>query len=149
MATKSAPSIPTALAPQTSRIRMASFGALTMLIIQFILGTAYAVYGPAPTATQPVGIWSTPLLAIHVIAGILLIIAAVMLVVRAGQARTTSLIVAAAIGLLAILGAFGAGSAFDGTGNNGASLVMALLTAVAMLAYAVILLIAGTPRGGA
>jgi hypothetical protein len=128
---------------------MASFGALTMLIIQFILGTAYAIYGTAPTATQPVGIFSTPLLAIHVILGAALIIAAIMLVVRAAQARATPLTVASAVGLLAILGAFGAGSAFDGTASNGASLVMALLTAVAMLAYAVILLIAGKPRAGA
>jgi heme A synthase len=149
MATKSVPSTPTAPAPQTSRIRMASFGALTMLIIQFILGTAYAIYGTAPTSTQPVGIFSTPLLAVHVILGILLVVAAIMLVVRSVQARSRPLVVASAIGLLAVLGACGAGSAFTGTGSNGASLAMALLTAVAMLAYAISLVITGTPRAGA
>jgi heme A synthase len=149
MATKSVPSTPTALAPQANRIRMASFGALTMLVLQFILGTAYAIYGTAPTATKPVGIFSTPLLAVHVILGILLIIAAVMLVVRAVQAKAAPLVVTSAIGLLAIGGAFGAGSAFAGTGGNGASLAMAVATAAAMLAYAVNLVITGKPQAGA
>jgi heme A synthase len=146
MATKSAPSVPTVPAPQTNRIRMASLGALTMLIIQFILGTAYAIYGTAPASGKPIGMFSSPLLALHVVMGILLIIAAVMLVVRAVQARITPFIVTSVIGLLVVLGAFGAGSAFAGSGGDGASLAMALLTAVAMLAYATNLVIAGKPR---
>jgi heme A synthase len=146
MATKSAPSAPTVPAPQTSRIRMASLGALTMLIIQFLLGTAYAIYGTAPASGKPIGMFSSPLLAVHVVLGIGLIIAAVMLVVRATQARVTSLIVTSVIGLLAILGAFGAGSGFTRSGSDGASLAMALLTAVAMLAYAASLVISGAAR---
>jgi hypothetical protein len=43
MATKSAPSIPTALAPQTSRIQMASFGALVMALLTAVAMLAYAV----------------------------------------------------------------------------------------------------------
>ena len=146
MATKSAPSTATVPAPRINRIRMASLGALTMLIIQFILGTAYAIYGTAPASGKPIGMFSSPLLALHVVMGILLIIAAVMLVVRAVQARITPFIVTSVIGLLAVLGAFGAGSAFAGSGGDGASLGMALLTAVAMLAYATSLVIAGKPR---
>ena len=41
--------------------------------------------------------------------------------------------------------AFGAGSSFVRDGNNGASLGMALLTAVAMLCYAANLVILGKP----
>ena len=70
-------------AKAVNRIRMASFGALTMLIIQFVLGAAYSIYGTAPTPAKSVGMFSSPLLAIHVILGILLVIAAIMLVVRA------------------------------------------------------------------
>ena len=47
------------------------------------------------------------------------------------------------IGLLVILGAFGAGSSFTQDGSNGASLGMAVLTAVAMLCYAANLVILG------
>jgi heme A synthase len=135
-----------ALAPKAAnRIRMASFGALTMLIIQFVLGTAYSLYGTAPASGKSVGMFSSPLLAIHVIMGILIIIAAIMLVVRAVQARHTPTIATTVIGLLVILGAFGAGSSFVKDGNNGASLGMAVLTAVAMLCYAANLVILGKP----
>ena len=138
-----------ALAPKAAnRIRMASFGALTMLVIQFVLGTAYSLYGTAPTSDKSVGMFSSPLLAIHVIMGILLIIAAIMLVVRAVQARHTPTVVTTVVGLLVILGAFGGGSAFTQDGNNGASLGMAALAAVAMLCYAANLVILGKPGAG-
>ena len=137
---------PAALAPKAAnRIRMASFGALTMLVTQFVLGTAYSLYGTAPTNGKPVGMFSSPLLAVHVILGILLIIAAIMLVVRAIQARRTPLVATTVAGLLVIAGAFGAGSSFARDGSNGASLGMALLTAVAMLCYAANLVIVGKP----
>ena len=137
---------PAALTPQAAnRIRMASFGALTMLFIQFVLGTAYGLYGTAPASGKSVGMFSSPLLAIHVIMGILIVIAAIMLVVRAVQARHRPTIVTNVIGLLVILGAFGAGTSFTNDGSNGASLGMAVLAAVAMLCYAVNLVILGKP----
>ncbi len=138
-----------ALAPKTAnRIRMASFGALTMLVIQFVLGTAYSLYGTAPASGKSVGMFSSPLIAIHVILGILIIIAAIMLVVRAVQARHTPTIATTVVGLLVILGAFGAGSSFVKDVSNGASLGMALATAVAMLCYAANLVILGKPGAG-
>ncbi|HEY6790797.1 MAG TPA: hypothetical protein VI365_26165, partial [Trebonia sp.] len=83
--------------------------------------------------------------AIHVILGILLVIAAIMLVVRAIQAKATVVIVTTVVGLLAILGAFGAGSSFTHDGSNGASLVMTILCAVAMLCYTANVVILGKP----
>ena len=77
--------------------------------------------------------------------GILLVIAAVMLVVRAVQVRHTPSIATTVVGLLVILGAFGAGSAFTQDGGNGASLGMAALSAVAMVCYAANLVILGKP----
>ena len=137
---------PVALAPKAAnRIRMASFGALTMLVIQFVLGTAYSLYGTAPASGKSVGMFSSPLLAIHVIVGILLVIAAVMLVVRAVQARHAPSVATTVAGLLVIIGALGAGSAFAKDGSSGASLGMAVLTAVAMLCYAANLVILGKP----
>jgi heme A synthase len=135
-----------ALTPKAAnRIRMASFGALTMLFIQFVLGAAYGLYGTAPTSGKSVGLFSSPLLAIHVVLGILIIIAAIMLVVRAIQARHAPSVTTTVIGLLAILGAFGAGSSFAQDGSNGTSLGMTVLTAVAMLCYATNLVLLGKP----
>ena len=140
-----------ALAPKAAnRIRMASFGALTMLVIQFVLGTAYGLYGTAPTSGKSVGLFSSPLLATHVVLGILLLIAAAMLVFRVVQARAgTALLVTSVVGLVAVIGAAGAGSSFAQNGADGASLGMAIATAVAMLCYTVNLVILphGKQRG--
>jgi heme A synthase len=132
-------------ADAANRIRMASLGALTMLIIQFILGVAENLFGTAPTAAKSIGLFSSPLLAIHVIMAILLVLAAIMLVVRAIQARITAALVTTVIGLLAILGAAGAGSSFTQSGANGASFGMAMGAAVAMLAYTANLVMLGSP----
>jgi hypothetical protein len=129
------------------RLRMASFGGLTMLVLQFVLGTAYSLYGTAPSAGKSVGMFSSPLLAVHVVLGILIIVAAVVLVVRAVQFKAPAITATSVVGLLAVLGAFGAGSAFTNNGANGASFGMALATAVAMLCYAAYLVFLGKPRG--
>jgi hypothetical protein len=134
-------------AAQAERLRMASFGALTMLILQFALGTAYNLYGTAPTASKSIGVFSSPLLAIHVILGILIVIAAGALVFRAAQAKARTILITSIVGLIAVLGAAAAGSAFTSAGDDGASLGMALATAVAMLCYAANLVILGKPRG--
>ena len=120
---------------------MASFGALTMLVLQFVIGTAYNLYGTAPTAKKSVGLFSSPLLAIHVILGILLVIVAAVLVVRAIQAKSGAVLATSIAGLVAILAAGGAGSSFAQDGADGASLGMAIATAVAMLCYAANLVI--------
>lgn len=122
-------------AKAAGRVFFASFGALTMLILQFVLGTSYAVYGTAPASGKPVGMFSSPLLAIHVILGILIILAAIMLIVRAAQAKEIPAIVTSVVGFLAVAGAFYAGMSFAGNGNDGTSFFMALATGVAMLCY--------------
>jgi hypothetical protein len=130
------------------RLRMASFGVLTMLILQFVLGTAYNLYGTAPATGKSIGMFSSPLLAVHVVLGILIIVAAAFLVFRAVQAKIGGPVLGASVvGLLAVLGAAGAGSAFTGNGANGASFGMALATAIAMLCYAANLVILGKRRG--
>jgi hypothetical protein len=133
---------------RAERLRMASFGALTMLILQFVLGTAYNLYGTAPASGKSIGMFSSPLLATHVVVGILTIVAAAFLVFRAVQAKIGGPVLGASVvGLLAVLGAAGAGSAFTSNGADGASFGMALATAVAMLCYAANLVILGKQRG--
>jgi hypothetical protein len=129
---------------QSERLRMASFGALTMLLLQFVLGTAYNL---APTASKSVGMFSNPLLATHVIFGILIILAAAVLALRAVRAKISPVTATSVVGLLAVLGAFGAGFTFIRGEDNWASFGMALAAAIAMGCYAANLVILGKPRG--
>ena len=70
-----------------ARLRLSSLGLVSMLILQFILGIIYALYGTAPSPGKSVGLFSSPVLALHVILFFLLVIAAVGQLVRAFGAR--------------------------------------------------------------
>jgi hypothetical protein len=119
-------------------MRTSSLGAVVMLLIQFILGMIYDLYGTAPTAKKSIGMFSSPVLALHVIAGILLFIAALGQLVRAISLRHALAIWMSAIGLAGILGAFFAGLAFTSRGAAGASLGMAIAFAAALASYVVL-----------
>jgi hypothetical protein len=135
---------------QLARLRGTSFGALVMLIVQFAIGIVVNLYVTVPAADQgsllhAVGkALSDPpaALASHAGLGLLIVLAAIGLVVRAVIARHVPTIVTSVIGLLAIIAAAVNGVRFvaDG-GPNNASLAMALSTAVAMLCYAVSLFV--------
>ena len=111
---------------------------MILLIIEFILGIVYNLYGTAPTAAKSVGLFSSPLLALHVIVAILLVIAAVGQLIRAIGTRHRLTIAMSAIGLAAILAAGFAGMGFASNGAAGASLGMALAFAVALASYVVL-----------
>lgn len=135
---------------RTERLRGASMGAAVMLVIQFALGVGVNLYVTLPAARRggrSVGdaFSSGALLALHTAFGLLLILTALSLLVRAIAARHRPVIVTSAIGLLAIIAAAGSGASFVSDGANGASLGMALATGVAMLCYLVALFILGRP----
>jgi len=136
-----------ALASRLARIRVSSLGGVIMLIIEFILGIAYNLYGTAPTASKSVGLFSSPLLALHVIVAILLVIAAVGQLIRAIGTRHRLTIWMSATGLVAILAAGFAGTGFAGNGAAGASLGMALAFAVALAAYVVLVFALSSSAG--
>ena len=120
------------------RLRLSSLGAVIMLIVQFVLGIVYNLYGTAPTSTKSVGLFSSPDLALHVILGILLLIAALGQLIRAIAVRHPLSVWMSAIGLVAILGAGFAGLGFTGSGASGASLGMSLAFAIALACYVVL-----------
>jgi hypothetical protein len=124
-----------------ARLRLSSFGLVTMLILEFVLGIIYNLYGTAPTAHKSIGLFSSPDLALHVILGILLFLAAVMQVIRAVGTRHRLAVSLSAVGLLAIIGAGSSGLGFAGNGDAGSSLGMSLLFAVALACYAVLVLV--------
>ena len=125
-------------AVRLARLRRSSLSVVAMLIVQFILGMIYNLYGTAPTSAKPVGLFSSPDLALHVILGIVLFLAAVGQLVQAIGARHKLSIWLSAIGLLSILGAGFAGLGFTGSGADGASLGMSLAFATALACYVVL-----------
>ena len=127
-----------AQASRLVRLRLSSLGAVIMLIVQFVLGIVYNLYGTAPTSTKSVGLFSSPDLALHVILGILLFIAALGQLIRAIAARHRLSIWLSAVGLVSILGAGFAGLGFAGSGASSASLGMSLAFATALACYVVL-----------
>lgn len=132
-------------AKATARLRSASMGLLTMLVIQFALGVGVNLYITPAKGGVSEAFSNGPLLALHSVLGLLLIIAAVDLMIRAILTRHRAVVVASAIGLIAILGAAFNGIGFLKNGRTGPSLGMALAACVAMLCYGLCLRVLGTP----
>ena len=105
-----------------------------LLVIQFGLGTAVNLYVTLPAHKS---FWSTVfsqgMVAVHAIVALALLGAAISALVRAIRARRAVAFTAG--GLAAIVAAAAAGVSFAGNQSNGASLAMALATAVAMFCY--------------
>jgi hypothetical protein len=137
-----------AQADKLARLRMASLGVVTMLVLEFILGVIYNLYGTAPTAKKSIGLFSSPVISLHVILGILLFVAAVMQLIRAVGARHALSIWLSAIGLVAIVVAGFAGLAFAHNGANSASLNMSIAFAVALGCYIALLVVLVPPAAG-
>jgi vacuolar-type H+-ATPase subunit I/STV1 len=85
-------------------------------------------------------------LSVHAVLGILLILAAIGLLVQALIARHWAVLTAAAIALIAIIGAAVEGARFAAQAPADASMTMALLTGVAMLCYGLALYLLPSPR---
>jgi hypothetical protein len=122
---------------QARRITGASFGLTILILIQYVLGIAYNLYGTAPTAAKKVTFFSSGLLAAHAIVGTLLILFAIYMVVSSVRAGARLAVITSAIGLLSLIAAWASGSAFTQNGDSGFSMAMGVLTAVALLCYLV------------
>ena len=120
-----------------ARVRESSVGLVFMLIIQFILGIVYNLYGKAPAPGQPIGLFSNVWLILHEIMAVLLIGAAIGVVARAMSTSSGQVKGRSWVGLIAILGAIGVGVSFTRNGSTGASLGMSLAFAVALICYVV------------
>jgi hypothetical protein len=121
--------------------------AAIMLVIQYGLGIGVNLYVTVPTGKGIGQAFSSgPLLAVHTVVGLLLILTALSMIVRAVIARHRPSIAASAVGLLAILAAAGYAASFTRDGTNSASLGMALATGVALLCYIIGLFVASRPE---
>lgn len=134
-------------------LRRNSLGISVMLLAQYGLGMGVNLYARVPKTDQGRGLavavgraLSHPpaVLAIHAVLGLLLLVAAVNVLSRAIRARQRPAIMASATGLAAIAGAALSGATFVDQGRPGASMAMAVLTAVALLCYLLNLFTLGT-----
>lgn len=144
-------------ARELARLRGQSFGLLVMLIAQFAIGVVVNLYATVPAADKGgfFGAFGKALsngpaaLASHAGLGLLIVLAALALIVRAIIIRHAPTIVLSVLGLLSILAAAANGVRFvaDG-GPDNASLAMALAAAGAMLWYSISLFVLGNTRSG-
>jgi hypothetical protein len=141
-------------AGQLEVVRRTSLGMTVALLIQYALGMVVNLYVTVPARDQGGGILvaigrafaNGPVaLAIHAGLGLLILAGTISLLVRSVVSRRRLLIWLSAVTVLAVLGAASNGAAFVNSGNDGASLGMALLTGVALLCLAVILYVTGVP----
>ena len=141
-------------AGQLEVVRRTSLGMTVALLIQYALGMVVNLYVTVPASDQGGGVLvaigrafaNGPVaLAIHAGLGLLILAGTISLVVRSVLSRRRPLIWLTAVTLLAVLGAAFNGAAFVNSGNDGASLGMALLTGVALLCLAVTLYVTGAP----
>lgn len=132
------------LARRVRGLRRNSLAISVMLLAQYGLGMAVNLYTPVPKTDQGRGLATAVgralshqpvVLAIHAALGLLLLVAALSVLSRAIRARQRPAIVTSAAGLLAITGAAFSGATFANHGRTGASMAMAVLTAVALLCY--------------
>jgi len=136
-------------------IRRTSLGMSVALLVQFGLGMWVSLYVTVPGRDQGGGEFAAigralssgpAALATHAALGLFLLLGSIVLVVRAVAARRPILIVTTAVSLLATAGAAASGGAFVNAGQDGASLSMALLTGVALLAQVINLYWLGAAR---
>ena len=132
-------------------LRRASLAILIVLIVQFALGISVNLYVTLPAAGHPGhSSWfgNGVLLALHAALGMILVLAAVFVLVRAITARNAALIVTSSAGLVAIGAAFFFGASFTDKLSNGYSLGMAISFAAALACYAIGLYTLTARRGG-
>jgi hypothetical protein len=142
--------------PRIAGFRANALAAVVMLLVEYGLGISVNLYSTLPASdpgkslfagfTSAVG--DGPLLlSLHALLGTLLLITASAALARSLRLGATPPIALTTVALLVIVAAWLAGSEFVGHMKNGASLVMALATAVAILCYAlVIFLVGSSPR---
>ncbi|HZC41174.1 MAG TPA: hypothetical protein VE343_10910 [Streptosporangiaceae bacterium] len=132
---------PGRLSPDRARsLRRANFAAFALLVVQFGIGTYVNLFVPVPSTDAGGGFGQAisagpAALTIHIVAGLLLILAAIGVLVQSLRARRPALIATAVAGLVAMIGAAAAGSSFVDGGSDGASMTMAALTAAGLLCY--------------
>jgi len=120
-------------------LRIQSHVILGILILQYLFGMAANLFVQFPDSHNEKNLWQFAqgqwTIVTHMILGFLLLIGAIVLLFRAIRRKEKNWIIAASIGLAAILSAIGAGSEFIPTQQDVYSYIMAATFIIAVLAY--------------
>jgi len=134
MSTPAPPDTRVSPRPRLAALRGNCMGAAVLLIVQFGLGMGVNLYVTLPSHKSFLStVFGSAVLAAHAVVALALLGAAIGALVRAIRARRAVAFTSA--GLAAIIAAAAAGASFAGSQSNGASLAMALATAVALFCY--------------
>jgi hypothetical protein len=141
----------TTVVAAVSRLRRGSLAALVLVVAEYAIGVYVNLYVTVPVADRgrslTAAISNGPaLLSVHAVLGLLLGLAALGVLVQSIMARHWTVVAVSAVGLLALAFASVAGTGFVRTGDTSASMAMSVLTAIALLSYAVNLYVLG-PAG--
>ena len=132
-------------------LRRASLAAFVILLIQYGFGVYVNLYVTVPGADHGQGLGKAisngpAALSVHAVLGLLLALTAIGVLVQALIARHWAVLTAAAIALVAIVGAAAEGARFVSQGDDAASMTMAALAGVAMLCYGTAVYLLPSPR---
>ena len=123
----------------TKRLRPVGIWMIATLLVQIIVGMANNLWLKVPEAGGLAGWSAAPaiLLQAHLWVGTSISIFATWLPIDAIRVRNTRWTIVSLIGLVAIVAAFGGGTAFLGSGgsNDAASFIMAVSCVVALAVY--------------
>ena len=137
-------------AAQAASLRRASFAMGVLLLAQYALGIGVNLFVTLPPGDAGGNIGSgfghavsngPVVLAVHAVLGVLLVVNALVIMVRALRAGTPLVTALAVIGAVSLVGAAVTGSQFVTNGRNGASMGMAMAWGVGLLCYLVMLFV--------
>ena len=128
-------------AARLGRVRRSSLAVLVLLVLEFGFGMYVNLYVMVPRADRHGGVGGAVangpvVLSLHAVLGFLLGVGALAVLVQAIVARHPGAIAASAIGLLAMVMASALGASFTASGDTADSMGMAVMTAIALLCYA-------------
>jgi|SRR5579875_2188372 len=131
-------------------LRRASLAAFMILLVQYGFGMYVNLYATVPGTDHGKGIGAAisngpAALSVHAVLGMLLILSAIGALVQAVIARHWAVLVASAVALITIIGAFFQGAGFVSQGHAAASMGMAVLAGVALLCYGIVLYLLPSP----
>lgn len=135
-------------------LRINSFAAVVMILLEFSLGVGVNLFSTLPQADHGRAVFTAfrgavtggpVVLAVHALLGTVLLITGVSALARASLIRQPALISITVIAFLGIVVAWLSGARFVGTMANAVSMTMAIATAVSVLCYTLILFIVPKP----
>lgn len=139
----------------TGGLERTSLGIVVLVLVQAAVGMGVNLYADVPNKGSGVmsafgqALTSTPVvLIIHGWLGLLMVGGSIHTLMTAVAAKRPVFMVTSILGMLSIIGAAFSGASFVNKGESGSSVMMAVLTVVALACYLANVLMAGQKSAG-